>query len=178
MPLIDGMETARCLRLKNSLCNIVFITNYPNFVFESFAVNPYRFFRKPISDSAIESMLYAYIRQQKKLAPIIINDDQGQKIIASRDIVYLEGDGKYCTIRTTTETVHSFKTLSGVLETLPQYCFYRIHKSYVVNLYCIDRIENHHVYLTNGEKAIIGRNRVALFKKAYREFVKNYYLRV
>lgn len=177
MPNLNGMDTARQLRARNSICNIVFVTNFPDFVFESFEVNPYRFYKKPICPNEIESMFDFYIRQQKALSPIIINDFDGQKVIASKNIIYLEGDGKYCLIRTVSETVHSSKTLSGVMQMLPQYCFYRIHKSYVVNLYYIDRIDNNLVYFINGEKAVIGRNNIGDFNRAYRNFVKNYYLR-
>ena len=178
MPSLNGMETARCLRAKNPLCTIVFVTNYPDFVFESFEVNPYRFFKKPISSSSIEIMLDTYIRQQKNLSPILINDYDGQKIISSRDIIYLEGDGKYCIIRTIHETAHSSKTLSGVLELLPQYCFYRVHKSYAVNMYHIHQIDNNQIILLNGEKVLIGRNKIANFKKDYKLFIKNYYLKL
>lgn len=111
MPNLNGMDTARQLRARNSICNIVFVTNFPDFVFESFEVNPYRFYKKPISPNEIESMFDFYIRQQKALSPIIINDFDGQKVIASKNIIYLEGDGKYCLIRTVSETVHSSKTL-------------------------------------------------------------------
>lgn len=177
MPFLDGMETARKLREKNSLCSIVFVTNYPDFVFEAFEVNPYRFFKKPINLTQIEGLLDSYISQHKRLAPIIINDCDGQKIVPSKNVIYLEADGKYCIIRTTTETVHSSKTLSKVLELLPQYCFYRVHKSYAVNMYYIHKIESNQVVFINGEKANIGRNNIADFKKAYMDFVKHFYLR-
>ena len=176
MPLLDGMETARILRENNVLCNIVFVTNYPDFVFESFEVNPYRFWKKPIEFEKVESLLNLYIKQHKMLAPIMIFDYDGQKIIESKDVVYLEGDGRYCIIRTRFETVHSSKTLSGVLELLPQYCFFRIHKSYAVNLYCVKRILGNEVWLNNGEKVLISRNNVSKFKVAYKNFIKDYYL--
>ena len=178
MPGLDGMATARIFRERNSMCTIVFVTNYPEFVFESFEVNPYRFFRKPISGEEIAGMLDVYIRQQKLLSPIIINGYEGQKTIASKDVVYLEGDGKYCIIRTVNDTVHSSKTLSGVLTLLPQYCFYRVHRSYAVNMYHVERMDNNTILLLNGERVLVGRNHIADFKKAYREFVKNYYLRI
>lgn len=177
MPNMNGMDTARALRAKNAMCAIVFATNYPRFVFESFEVNPYRFFKKPISKEYIFGMLDEYIRQQKKLAPIIINDDEGQRIIEAKSVLYLEGDGKYCTIRTNTDTLHSSKTLSGVLEILPQFCFYRVHKSYAVNMYYVESIRNNEVFLSNGERALVGRNHIGEFKRTYKEFVKNYYLR-
>lgn len=179
MPDLNGLETARQLRLKNSICSIVFITSYSNFfIRDAFEVNTFRFFDKPIFEDDIYTLLDVYISHQRKLAPIIINDSYAQKTIASKDIIYLEGDGKYCTIRTTTETVHSSKTLAGVLQVLPQYCFCRTHKSYAVNLYYIACIQDNCVYLTNGEKANIGRSYLYDFKKTYKNFIKNYFVRL
>ena len=177
MPSLDGMETARILRENNVLCNIVFVTNYPDFVFESFEVNPYRFWKKPVEFEKVESLLNLYIKQHKMLAPIMIFDYDGQKIIESKDVVYLEGDGRYCIIRTRFETVHSSKTLSGVLELLPQYCFFRVHKSYAVNLYFVKHISGNKVLLKNGEKVLISRSNAANFKIAYKKFIKDYYLK-
>ena len=100
-----------------------------------------------------------------------------EKIIHSKNIIYLESDGKYCTIRTRSGTFHSSKTMSAVLDALPHYCFYRIHRSYAINMYHIDKISNNEISLSNGEKAQIGRNHVANFKRSYREFIKTFYLR-
>jgi len=61
---------------------------------------------------------------------------------------------------------------------LPQHCFYRSHKSYVVNLYSIQSLENGAIILTNGEAVQIGRNKVAEFKRIYKQFVKEYYLTI
>ena len=126
----------------------------------------------------IESTVDNYIFQQKLLSPLIIIQDNEQITINSKDIIYIEGDGKYCYVRTLNNTYQSSKTLSQVFELLPQHCFYRIHKSYVVNLYCISSIKDNFVILNNGEKAVIGRNRFAEFKSAYRDFVKDYYVRL
>ena len=178
MPRLNGMEIARLLRQRNCICSIVFVTNYPDFVFESFEVNPYRFFRKPVELKQIEELLKSYIMQQKVLSPIIINDYYGQYTIKATDVIYLEGDGKYSIIRTTTDTFHSSKTLSSVLKLLPNYCFYRVHKSYAVNLYCIQKVVNNEIILINGEKVVISRSNIAGFKVVYKNFIKDYYLNI
>ncbi len=178
MPGIDGLETARALRIRNCICSIIFVTSYPQFILDSFEVQPFRFFIKPLDCEKLTSAMDSYIKQQKLLNPVVIVENSEQKIIPSENIIYLEGEGKYCIVRTADNTFRSSKTLSKVQEMLPKHCFYRIHKSYVINLYCISSVSGNEVCMINGEKARIGRNHIAEFKKVYRDFVKNYYVRV
>ena len=176
MPGIDGMEVARMLRKRNCTCSIVFVTAYPHFVYDSFEVQPYRFFVKPVEAGQIESLMNTYIAQQKQLAPLIVINDREQAVVQAKDIIYLEGDGKYCTVRTEESTYTSSKTLAQVHALLPQYCFYRTHKSYVVNLYSVNCIEKNTIMLTNGEVVCVGRNKIAECKRVYKQFIKDYYI--
>lgn len=45
---MDGLETSKRLRLKNSNVAIIFLTAFPKIVFQSFEVNTFRFLLKPI----------------------------------------------------------------------------------------------------------------------------------
>ncbi len=176
MPGIDGLEAARRMRLKNCICSIIFVTSYPQFVFDSFEVQPFRFFVKPVEKDKLISAMDCYLRQQRMLNPIIIIEDGEQKTVNSENIIYLEGYGKNCLVRTMDHVFKSSKTISKVFDLLPRHCFYRIHKSYAVNMYCISSVNGKEVVMINGEKATIGRNHLADFKRAYRDFVKNYYV--
>lgn len=178
MPGINGMETARNLRLCNNLCYIIFITSYPEFMIETFEVNTYRFFIKPINLKLLYDTMDSYIKEKKMFSPIIINTDGEQVVVKSQDIIYLEGAGKYCNIRTINASYQSSKTLSCVYSLLPQHCFFRTHKSYVVNLHCIVSIKNNLITLSNGELAKIGRRNSSEFKNAYKEFIKHFLTKV
>ena len=123
-------------------------------------------------------LLNTYIRHQKLLAPLIVINDGEQSVIPSRDILYLEGDGKYCTVRTLDKTYSSSKTLAQVHDLLPQHCFYRSHKSHVVNLYSIRSFDKEIITLVNGEMVKIGRNKSAAFKQVYKQFTQDYYVKV
>ena len=178
MPGLNGMQVARTLRSRNITCSIVFVTSYPDFVYESFEVQPYRFLRKPVNPEEITNLMNTFIKHQKLLSPITVINDSEQTVIHAKDILYLEGDGKYCTIRTNSAVYHSSKTLAQVYEQLPQHCFHRPHKSYVVNLYCIDAFDRECATLTNGELVKIGRSKAAEFKQVYKQFVRDYYVKV
>ena len=172
------MEAARELRRRNLTCSIVFVTSYPEFVYEAFEVQPYRFFCKPVTQEQFSALMTGFIREQKLLAPITVLVDSEQVVIPSKDILYVEGNGKYCIIRTVKETYNCSKTLAQAHELLPQHCFYRSHKSYVVNLYSISSFDGGIAKLTNGENARIGRSKIGEFKRVYKQFVKDYYFKV
>lgn len=178
MPGIDGMAAARELRCRNTTCSIVFVTAYPQFVLESFEVQPYRFFVKPLKQDQIISLMNTFIQQQALLAPIIVINDGEQNVIRAQDILYLEGNGKNSIIRTLDNTFTSSKTLSQVHALLPQHCFYRSHKSYVVNLYSINSFNKGIAALANGEVVKIGRSKIPEFKRIYKQFIKDFYLKV
>lgn len=178
MPGLDGIHTARILRSRKNICCIMYITSYPEYVFEAFEVNTYRYLTKPVDWDKLTNAMDDFIREKKMFAPIVVNVDGEQLTISSEDIIYLEAEGKFCYVRTTDNIVRSSKTIAKVFELLPQHCFYRTHKSFAVNLYCIQSIKDGCVILNNGEKAKISRNNIADFKKTYKNFIKHFIARM
>ena len=178
LPDMNGLDAARQLRKKRCTSSIIFVTAFPQFVYDSFEVQPFRFFVKPLEKDKLRAALDNYISQRSLFNSLVVIRDGEQITIDSRDVIYLEGDGKYCLVRTKDDSFRSSKTLSQVQELLPEHCFYRIHKSYVVNMYCISSINGSELILTNGERAAIGRTRLASFRKSYMDFIKHYYVRL
>lgn len=178
MPGLNGMDAARALRARNLCCSIVFVTGYPQFVLESFQVQPFRFLLKPVQPEQVAELMNAFIAQQKQLSPITVVHGGTQTVIDAQDILYLEGSGKNCIIRTVDRTYTSSKTLAQVHQLLPQHCFFRTHKSYAVNLYAVRSFDKDSVTLLNGELAKIGRGKAGAFRQAYAQFVEDYYIKV
>ena len=45
-----GMDVVRKIRLDNKDINVIFVTAYPEYVFDSFRVDTFRYLVKPVSD--------------------------------------------------------------------------------------------------------------------------------
>lgn len=171
---IDGLETAKIMRKNNDNCSIVFVTSYPTFIREAFEVDAMRFLDKPVSKLKLFESLDSFIKMQKSKFTISVNVDNEIIRIETDGILYIEADGKYSTIRTKEKFYHSSKTLNEIYNMLPVYCFYRSHRSYVVNLYHIKRYDKTRIYFENGEQALISRSKLSSFKKVLHSFVNDY----
>lgn len=177
MPGDNGMTIARTLRANNALCSIIFVTSFPGFMQESFEVAPFRFLEKPVSQKNVYDVLDSYIHQQNSLAPILVCGKFGQRSIAFKDIVFIEGDGKHCTIHTASETIPCSKNLSKALSLLPFHCFVRTHKGFAANMYYIDHFKKDELFFSTGDKIYISRTYAASFRSAYASFIKDCFVR-
>lgn len=155
---------------------VIFTTAFEKHAIQALKLNAIDFLLKPIHfpdlilavNKAIESIKFkansAYLEviyneiknhnldlKFNKLA--VLKGDEYVFIPFSR-INYLEGDGNYTKIFTLDgEKYQTPRTLKTYEEILPKELFYRIHKSHLINLNCIEkynRIDGNNVYLQNN----------------------------
>ncbi len=174
MAEIDGLETARQIRKKNTDTTIIFLTSFPDIVFDTFEVNAYRFLVKPIDDARLEAALDSYLSDNDESNFILIKTDESNQKININDIIYIEASDKYCNIRTNEGTVLFKKTLSEIEKILPEDKFFRCHRTYLVGFRHIVSHTSTDVLFDNKEKALISRVKLPPFKKAFTNYIKRY----
>ena len=96
---------------------------------------------------------------------------QGKPIsLPTDEILYLESQGHTICIHTAVEIISIYRRLDDIVRLLPDN-FYRCHKSYLVNLRQIRRIQQPDLLLKSGHKVPVSRSRYAETKEAYLRFV-------
>lgn len=178
MDKLDGMQTARKLRKANCISTIVFLTSYPQFMAEAFEVNTFRFLTKPIDKNRLFKALDDYILIAKANYPITIIKDREIFKVESNEICYVEADGKYSNLHLKNDILHCSKTLAAVTKLLPQYCFVKTHRSYVVNLHCIESYTHNSIHMINNKTAYMSRSYYKPFQSSYMNFLDKYYVRL
>lgn len=168
---INGLETASALRRKNCTSSIVFVTAFPQYAIDAFEVNTFRYLIKPISYDKLVCAIEDYRKTIKNFTNFKANIDGKISYISSKDVIYFEAVGKSCVIRLKNSVVHRADTLSNVLKEFPQEYFFRVHRTYVVNLFYIDFIKGYEITFVNGEKAVISKRNFHNFMKAYKDFL-------
>lgn len=177
MAEIDGLETARQIRKKNTETAIIFLTSFPDIVFDTFEVNAYRFLVKPIDDDKLASALDSYLADNDESNFLLIKTDEDNKKLNINDIIYIEAADKYCNIRTNEGTVLYKKTLSEIENMLPEDKFFRCHRTYLAGFRHIVSHTSTDILFDNKERALISRLKLTPFKKAFTGYIKRYNFR-
>jgi DNA-binding LytR/AlgR family response regulator len=160
MPEISGMQLVQALSPRPM---IIFTTAYSHYAVESYNLNAVDYLLKPV---VFERFLMAINKAVKAGAPQNSTDDDDETTVYLKsgphiypvklsDILYLEKDGNYMTVHLKDKQVLIRETMGDIFDLVPAAGFVRVHKSYVVALRHITRIEAHQLII-NGEKIPIG----------------------
>jgi len=162
MPNIDGMELAHSL---SEQTRVIFTTAFKEYAFESYEVNALDFLLKPIRYNkflgSIEKARKAFDTQQAAVPPrqqpntVFIRVDGEWRNISIDQITYVNGMKDYVLFYLDGEKkpLISHLTMKAVEEMLPSDKFLRIHRSYIVAVDKIQKVDrNDCIYI--GEEII------------------------
>lgn len=154
------------LELIDDSIKIVFVTAYDEYAMRAFEVNAIDYLLKPVNPDRLKLSIERVMKKEEKKESTVKNYEYSDSIYvrmnnyASRfikisSISFIEPVGNYSRI-VTNEGKHCLvlKTLKQWKEELPINNFVRIHRSSIVNIEHIDRIEkksntHHRAYLKN-----------------------------
>lgn len=146
---MDGVELAKRLRRENEQVQIVFITGYSDYISEGYEVNALHYLMKPLKKEKFFQTLDRAVQKIKKNEKTLFLELSGEVVrLPIYEIRYLEVRQNYVTIHAKCEYTLK-KTLSEFEKELDER-FYRIGRSYIVNLTYITRITKKDVYLSDG----------------------------
>ena len=174
---IDGLETARILRRQNANCAMIFLTGYPEIVYDVFEVGTFRFLQKPLDLEKLNSALDGYFRMYGNDYPILLSIDRDSRCVETKNIISLESKGKICIVNirnkdSKIEQLRCAKTMKAVYEQMPKH-FCRAHHSFIVNMNYVESIKNKEIHLTTGQTAFTSRRYHVSFKNTYIGYIKN-----
>lgn len=174
MPDLNGLQVLNSLEHKPM---VIFTTAYSEYAVQSYDHNAVDYLLKPITlDRFIKAVNKA--RDQRKsqtsqsitqattsqIEPAMLHIKSGNSthFISEKDISHIEGAGNYVTLFTGTEKIMSLISMNKMEEMLNPQHFVRIHKSYIVSISQIKRLDRSMVLVGSTELPIgnIYRNRL------------------
>jgi len=172
MPEINGIEFARTIPDKTL---VIFTTAYSEYAIDSYEVDAVDYLVKPIEperfkkavDKASQYLALLENVESESVESeddfIFVKSDRRYLKVYYRDILYIEGLKNYVVIHTEKKKIMTKIYLSTINELLPPKMFFRINKSYIVNLNRIDSFDNNDVFIDDYEIAIGAAYRDTLY---------------
>ncbi len=174
MPKLNGFEM---LELLDETPHVIFTTAYDEFAFKAFEVNALDYLLKPFSQERFETALSKVVRSSPVTLPpipvdfsksnleqarIVVKNGSDIKIVPLEDVQYIEAYDDYVKIHIEERYHIKKQTMSYYEKNLPSQ-FMRIHRSYLLNIDYLNKIEsfekNSYVaILKNGKRIPISRN--------------------
>ncbi|WP_068776863.1 LytTR family DNA-binding domain-containing protein [Paenibacillus sp. FJAT-26967] len=176
---INGIQTARRLRGLNNLDEqIIFLTNYPEYMVESFDVMTFQYLIKPVAPPILEEKMIKLCQYFQALDKkfMVIKSAYDEVVIKYDDLISIEA-AKSLTIKsklhftTVNQTYGSKGTLSDYALTLKDSNFLQIHRSIIINLLHVRKFASGVVLMSNGSELPIGRSKVKEVKDFYTKFM-------
>ena len=153
---MDGVNMAKLIRKENESAEIIFITGYSDYISEGYEVNALHYLMKPVNEKKLKEVLSKAkerLKKNEKRLQIEVNDEM--LLIPLYEIKYIEVMKNYVTIHAKKDyTVR--KTLSEI-ETELDDRFFRIGRSFIVNLKEIERVTKAEVKLIGGSSLPLPR---------------------
>nr|WP_199158860.1 LytTR family DNA-binding domain-containing protein [Pedobacter sp. ASV2] len=165
MPKLNGLEFVRALG--NTVVTI-FITAYRDFALDGFDAGATDYLVKPVRfDRFLKAVNKAkdYLELKKSSSIQQVNDrifikSEGKLIkILLNEILYIEAQGDYLKIVIPSATYTTQTTLKSMEEMLSLPIFFRIQRSFILNLEAVRSVNGNMVELVNGKSISIALNK-------------------
>jgi two-component system LytT family response regulator len=172
MPEINGLEIARLL---GGRVPIIFTTSYWEYGVEAFEVQAIDYLLKPFSYARFLEAIQKTQQQMQRTRPLadqlfVKTGIKGQleKVVLS-ELIYAESMENYVLLHSRSGARMVHVPLSELADDLRERGFVRVHKSFLVNISFIDRIEPGQLKLANQVTVPIGRAYREAFQQRFKE---------
>lgn len=173
MDKMDGVTTAKKIRMISKEVFIVFVTAYVDYTLEGYKVDAIRYllkdsinFKSTISEcmnAVIDKMNYTVVKRKFKF-------NESEKEISLDRLLYIESKLhklEFHIIEQDMKIYTMYETLNNMEQELEGYDFIRIHQSFLVNLKYIKEVFRYKTILNNGIELIIPKARYKQVKDSF-----------
>lgn len=171
---INGMDTARKIRLLDNKVEIIFITSLIEYALEGYEVRAYRYLVKPVKYENLKDNIINCIKEVEIKNKYIIVKEHGNQIkLDINEITYIEVQKENITIHTSIKTYKTKGTMSNFEKDIDCSRFFRCHKSFLVNLDHVKSIKQYVAILETSEEVPVSRYRFKETKEKFFELIED-----
>lgn len=172
MDALNGIMVKNELQKLQAETRILFTTNYCKWMRDAFGKQVFGFLEKPVSPKELEKNLDEILKDLEEEDCVLIKGAEKETFVREKQILYIKAETKYCNIiLENQDAMFSDKSIGEWAEELEERGFFLCHRSYLVNLYHLKKIDDG-ILLSNGEKIPVSRRLKTKVKEAYRDYIR------
>lgn len=166
--VFSGIEAAKQINAWQPDCQIIYVTNYSNYISSVYETSHIFCILKKDIDLYLEAALKKAIRQLEKIrrAYLIIHSKQEDIRLSQSKILYLERVMRTTNIYTTDGLYQTSEKMVSISERLCSW-FCLTHRSYMVNGRHIVNLDRHRALLSNSSSIPVSRTCYENVKKTF-----------
>ena len=151
MDKMDGVTLARTIRKENEAVQIIFITGYSDYIAEGYDVSALHYLMKPVREEKLFQVLDRALEKLRHNERALTLELAGEVLrIPLYEILYLEVCKNYVTIHGKQD--YTVKKALGDFQPLLDERFFRLGRSYILNLTRVERVTKTEVTLSDGSR--------------------------
>lgn len=165
MPGINGLELARHIReIPDKMVKIIFVSNYPEYMQDSFNVEAFQYFPKPLTFEKFEQLMLRIIKAYKESenTSFLIKEDGAEEIVYAENIISIESiNAKRKRLRITLNdnAIEIQGVLSEWERNLANLSFFSPCRGFLVNLNSIHYIKDKELIMNNNDRVPLSRRK-------------------
>ena len=166
---IDGIETARRIRIHDRKVKIVYVTSYKEYAGKAFSVHAFGYLLKPVKQEKIWKQIEDALLWQEEEVPEVKQVEftavEGLVRLPVDMIYYFEYQNRRIYMKAKDTTYEMRGRISDIAGRMEEYGFSVPHKSFVVNLYHVKNIKGYEILMMNGEWIPLSQKQAVQFKE-------------
>lgn len=170
---LDGISLAKILKERNNKIIIFFVTSYNVYQDDAMDLRAFRFFEKPYNVERLYSGLEKAMEYiDESYIDFYIYTNNEHKKILTNDVIYVERGNRQVTLVTTKGNYTTRETFDEWSEILQNSFFYKVHKSFIINLHYVTSYKYSEIFIQNNIRIPIASRRQADFHKFWFAYLR------
>ncbi len=169
----NGVDIARQIRRQDDGCLIVFVTSYPEYVYDIFDINVFDYIVKPVGKERINRLMKRVMERLNRQGRIFYYHFNKVSYGLDTDNIYLfQKNRRQVEIHTREGNVlYTYMKMEEIMMQLGNRSFVRVGYSCIVNLKYVEKIVGSVIYIENGMHVNIARKQLQEVKEKHLKYL-------
>lgn len=166
---IDGICAGSALKKSNPDSIIFIITSFAEYLDDAMRFHVFRYLSKPLDKQRLfRNLKDAVSIYMASTVKISIETKEGVHTVSASEIIFVEAHGRAVIVHTADNDYQSVNNMQYWADTLHEKCFYRTHRSFIVNMEYVSDFDRTLVRLCHNRfQAYLTRRKYSGFKETY-----------